>query len=32
VISDIQERVLAPLSAAEREEFLRLLRRLVDAG
>jgi DNA-binding MarR family transcriptional regulator len=32
VISDIQERLLAPLSAAEREQFLRLLRRLADAG
>ena len=31
IISDIQERVLAPLSAAERRQFIKLLHRLVDA-
>jgi DNA-binding MarR family transcriptional regulator len=31
VVSDIQERLLAPLSPAERSQFLKLLRRVGDA-
>jgi DNA-binding MarR family transcriptional regulator len=31
VISDIQDRLLAPLSAAERRQFIKLMHRVVDA-
>ncbi|MCP2326976.1 DNA-binding MarR family transcriptional regulator [Hamadaea flava] len=32
VIDEVQERVLAPLSADERSQLMRLLRKLTDAG
>jgi len=32
VISDVQERLLAPLSPTERRQFIKLLRRVLDAS
>jgi len=32
VIADIQERLLAPLSPTERRQFIKLLRRVLDAS